>query len=568
MKINGMIGPGKDLPANLKRLSRKDFLRLGGAGVAGAAMLGTAGCGVFDSSGDSGGGGNGSGGSSVSVNLGDTIRDLNSTTTTDSVSTDLLLNVMDGLYRLNDNQEPVPAMAEGIEVSEDQLTYTFTIKDGVTWSDGSPVTAQDFEFAWIRALDPETAGQYAFIIAQFVEGATEFNAGDGSREDVGISATDDKTLEVTLAEPAPFFLGLTSFFTYLPQKQSFVEDQGDNYAQNAGGLLYNGPYILEEVQPTQGATFVKNADYWDADNVDIQRIEGRIVKELDTAVNLYESGELDVTEIDSQYVDEFRGSPDFHSQTNFACFYMVFNYADEVFRNANIRKAFQIGYDRAALTNEIINNGSEPASGYVPAGIAANGGDAQTFRQVQGSVQPAFDAQEAKRLFEQGIQEVGENPTIELLAYDDSVARDIATFLQSQFEDNLGAKIDVNVQPFDRKLELEANGEFQLSWQGWIGDYNDPMTFLDLWLSDASFNTQKYVNDRYDQLITEAQGEADAAARLDLMLEAERLLVEEDAGCAPMYFEGQANLLRPTIKNFIEHPYGAGKDFKLWRLES
>jgi oligopeptide transport system substrate-binding protein len=567
MRIEEMLKKG-DGVRRTPGISRKDFLRLSGTGLAGAALLGTAGCGVFSSGGSGGGGGGGGGGgNSISLNLGDTIRDLNSTTTTDSVSTDVLLNVMDGLYRLDANTQPQPAIAEGVEISDDQLSYTFTLKDGVKWSDGSEVTAQDFEYAWIRAIDPDTAGQYAFIIYQFIEGATEFATGEGSREDVGIRATDDKTLEVQLILPAPFFTGLTSFFTYYPQKQNFTEEEDDNYAQSADALLYNGPYTLTNFEPTQGVTFVKNDQYWNADTVDIQKIEARIVKELDTAVNLYESGQLDDTEIDSNYVDEYKGTPDLHSQTFFATFYMVFNNRDPIFQNLKIRQAFQIGYDRDALAKQILNNGSEPADGYVPEGMNANGGvPNQTFREVQGPVQPEFDPAEAKSLFQQGVEEVGENPPIELLAYDDSTSRDIATFLQEQFE-NMGAKINVKVQPFDRKLELESNGEFQLSWQGWIGDYNDPMTFLDLWLSDASFNTQKYDNPRYDELITQAQEEPDAAARLELMQEAERLMVEEDAACAPMFYDGEVRLLRPTITNYVEHPYGGGIDISLWKLQ-
>ncbi len=551
---------------DLKRLSRRDFLKVGGTGLAGAALLGTAGCGsIFGGGQDGGNGGGGENNESITLNLQDTVRDLNSTTTTDSVSTDILLNVIEGLYRLDVNQKPEPAMAEGVEVSDDQLTYTFTLKDGIQWSNGDPVTAQDFEFAWLRALNPDTAGQYAFIIAQFVSGGTPFNAGEGSREDVGIRATDDKTLEVELEAPTPFFLSLTSFFTYLPQNQRFVEEQGDNYAQNAGGLLYNGAYTLNNFNPTSGVTFVKNEDYWDADNVDIERVEAKIVKQLDTAVNLHQSGELDITEISQEFVDQFRDSPDFQSQTNFACFNLSFNFDVPVFQNANVRKAFQMGVDYEALTQQILNDGSEPATGWVPAGIA--GPENQTFREAQGSVVPSFDAQEAKRLFEQGIEEVGSNPTIELLSYDTDTAQATAEFLQAQFEDNLGAKINVTIQPFDRKLELEANGEFQLSFQGWIGDYNDPMTFLDLWLSDASFNTGKYQSDRYDELITQAQAEADPAARMDLMLEAERLLVEEDAALAPMFFEGEVRLISPFIKDFISHPYGAGIDIKLWKVE-
>lgn len=556
-------------PPDLTRFSRRDFLKMGGTGLAGAALLGTAGCGnLFGGSGGGGNGGGGGGGDSITINLEDAIRDLNSTTTTDSVSTDVLLNVMDGLYRLDENTEPQPAIAESVEISDDQLNYTFTIREGVQWSDGSAVTAQDFEYAWLRALDPETAGQYAFIIGQFIEGGTEFNAGEGSRENVGIRATDDRTLEVTLAAPAPFFLGLTSFFTYLPQKQSFVEEQGDNFAQNAGGLLYNGPYTLTEFNSTEGVTFQKNDRYWNADNVDIQQVEAVIVTEQDTIVNLYEGGDLDVAGLTAEYVDEYRDAPELQTQTYFATYYMTWNYENEIFQNPNILKAMQIGFDREAIAAQILNNGSTPATGYVPAGMAANGEDDQTFREVQGATVPEFNADEARRLFQQGVDELGQEPgEVELLVYEGDPAEDVAAFLQEQFRENIGLRVNIRVQPFDAKLQLEADGDFEISWQAWIGDYNDPMTFLDLYLSDSSFNTGGYQNDQYDQLIRDAQAEADPAARLELMQEAERVLVEEDAAVAPIYFDGRARLVRDTIRNYVDQPYGGGIDIALWRLE-
>jgi len=568
------IGPNRGLVGT--RISRKDFLRIGGTGLAGAALLGTAGCGSVFGGGQSGGGGGG-GSSAITVNLQDSIRGLDSAANvTDEVSFNVLINSIEGLYRLDEDARPVPGQAEDVQISEDGLDYTFTLRDGIQWSNGDPVTSNDFKYAWLKAMDPDTGGQYAYILTQFIKGGDAFNTGptsdknkqqhDQLRDSVSIETPDDKTMRVTLESPAPFWLGLTAFPVYLPQNQSYVEEQGDQYGQNADKVLYNGPYSLSDYNPTQGVTFVKRDDYWDAENVDMQRVEGKIVKEIETAVNLHEQGELDITEITQEYVDEYRDSPDFQQSTEFATFYLAFNEDVPIFQNRNVRKAFQMGFDREAMVSQIISDGSVAATGVVPPGIQGPGN--QTFRQALGPTMPDFDPQEAKRLYEQGLEEVGgQEPTIELLSYETSTARDVATFLQSQFEDNLGAKVNVKIQPFDRKLELEANGEFQLSYQGWGADYNDPMTFLDLWESESSFNTGGYENPRYDELIDQAQTEADPARRMDLMLEAERILIEEDAGTAPMFFQGTTRLIEPFIKNFVYQPYGGSLTLRLYRVQ-
>jgi oligopeptide transport system substrate-binding protein len=547
------------------QISRRDFLKISGTGLAGATLLGTAGCGVFSGSGGGGGGGGSS--KSVAINLEQTVKDLDSAQTTDSVSTEILQNVMSGLYRLDPNSRPFPDMAEGVDISEDGLTYTFTLRDGIKWSNGDPVTSQDFKYAWLRALDPKTASLYAYIISTFVKGADEYNTGKGSPDDVAIETPDDKTLEVTLLAPAPYWLGLTSFFTYLPQQQKFVEQQGDDYASGTENLLYNGPYMITQFNPTSGVTVVKNEDYWNADNVDISKVEAKVVKDTDTAVNLFESGQLDETVIDTEFVTEYKGKPELVTTTQFATGYLTFNRKVPLFRNENVRRAIQMGFDRAALNYKILNNGSEPATGFVPDGIA--GPDDKTFREAEGPTMPDYDPQKAKELFKKGIEEVGENPTIELLSEDDSLTRDFVTFMQSEFE-KMGMKIDLKPQPFAQRLKLEEDDKYQMSAQAWYADYDDPMTFLDLFESSSTYNTSiagHYKNERYDQLINDAKKETDAAKRMDMLLEAEKILVEEDAALAPWRFYGQAFLVDPaTITRFVYQPYGGGKDYSLWKL--
>jgi oligopeptide transport system substrate-binding protein len=223
--------------------------------------------------------------------------------------------------------------------------------------------------------------------------------------------------------------------------------------------------------------------------------------------------------------------------------------------------------DRDALNHKILNNGSEPATGLVPDGIAGPGD--QTFREAEGPTVPDYDPQQAKELFEKGIEEVGENPTIELLSEDDSLTRDFVTVMQSELEE-IGMKIDLKPVPFAQRLKLEEDDDYQMSAQAWIADYDDPMTFLDLFESSSSYNTSiagHYKNERYDQLISGAKEEADEAKRMDMLLEAEKILVEEDAAMAPWRFYGSAYLVDPeTISRFVDQPYGGGKDYSLWKL--
>jgi oligopeptide transport system substrate-binding protein len=545
------------------QLSRRDFLKISGTGLVGATLLGTAGCGVF-----SGGGGGGGGGSSksIAINLEDTVKDLDSATTTDQTSTEILQNVMSGLYRLDANARPVPDMAEGVDISKDRLNYTFTLRDGIKWSNGDPVTSNDFKYAWLRALDPKTASLYSYIISTFVKGADAYNTGKGSPDDVAIETPDDKTLEVTLLAPAPYWLGLTAFWTYYPQNQKFVEQQGDKYANGTDNLIYNGPYKMTQFNPTSGMTVVKNENYWNADNVDISKVEAKIVKEYDTAVNLFESGQLDETDIQGEYVTQYKGKPELVTITSFVTGYLTYNFDVPILKNENVRRAIQMGFDRATMNYKLINNGSEPATGLVPDGIA--GPDDKTFREAEGPTMPDYDAEKAKELYKKGTDEVGKNPEIELLTYDDSESRDLATFLQSELE-KIGMKLKVKVQPFAQKLKLEEDGDFQLSNQAWQADYDDPMTFLDLFESSSTYNTSiagGYKNEHYDQLINDAKKETDDAKRMNMLLEAEKILVEEDAGVAPWRFYGTAYLVKTFITRFVEQPYGGGKDYALWKL--
>jgi oligopeptide transport system substrate-binding protein len=553
----------KDKTPGAVLITRRDFLKIGGGGLAGAVLLGTAGCGVFQQGGQQGGESGDE--NTLSYNLAGDIPDMDPTTMTDVNSVRLITNVMEGLYRIDENEEPQPAQAEGVEIEDDELTHTFTLRDGIEWSNGDPVTSRDFKYSWLRAMDPDTAAPYSYIIAPYIEGGAEFNAGEGSAEDVAIETPDDRTLRVTLVNPTPFFLGLTAFPTYYPQRQEFVEQRGDQYAQSAEALLYNGPFTMTRFDPAGGATLAKNENYWDKENVAVQRVDCKVVKEVATAVNLYEGGQLDVvSSITSEYVDQYEDDPAFQTVVQFVTWWFAMNFEDEVFQNENIRRAIQISFNGDALADKILNNGSVGAEGIVPPGMAGPGD--QTFREAVGPTVPAYDPERARELWQQGVEELGQEPSLTYLSQDNSTARDIATFLQSELRKNLGVTVEVNVQPFDRFIELLDNGEYQLGLYGWIADYNDPMTFLDLWLSDTPLNYSNFQNERYDALINAAKVEPDEQVRMNKLIEAERLLVEEQTAIAPVHHEGAALLVRPSVRNWVQHPTGS-IEFKYARVE-
>jgi oligopeptide transport system substrate-binding protein len=557
------VRPGKVLVG--PQMSRRDFLKIGGTGLAGAALLGTAGCGsVFGGAGSGGGGGAGS--STLNLNLTAEIPELDSALTSDVVSFDVLTNVMEGFYRLDLDNEPVPAAAEGVELSNGDLTYTFTLRDGLQWSNGDPVTSHDYKYAWLKVLNPDTAATYAYIISTFVKGADEYNTKKGSAKDVAIETPDDKTLRVTVVSKAPFFLQLTSFAIYFPQQQEFVEKLGDKYAQDADSLLYNGPYIMTQGSEGGGGTavFKKNDKYWDKGSVAVNTVNGRIVKEEDTAINLYEGGELDLTQLTGARVKQYRDSPDFFRFPLPFTVYGRLNQKAPGLDNLNIRKALMIGFDREALTEQVLQDGSLPAYGYVPPAITPGPGN-QTFREANGDLVPK-DVSSARQFWEKGIEEVGEEPKLTMLFSDDSLQRDIATYMQDQYKEHLGANFDVEVVTFDAALDRVDAEDYQINYAfGWIGDYDDPMTFMDLYLSDSPFNNSFFKSEEYDRLIKEAQTTSDLQLRMQNMLKAEQILIEQ-AATVPVYFAVFAGVRKPYFKHYAYHSFG-GTDWKYARIQ-
>lgn len=503
------------------------------------------------------------------------IPTMDSALVTDAVGFDLLNNVNEGLYRLNQENVAVPAIADGEPtVSEDGLVYTFKLRDA-NWSDGSPVTANDFEFAWKRAMNPDTASEYGpYMMGGVIKNATEISEGAVEYTELGVKALDEKTLEVTLEKPTPYFLSLMSFGTFLPQKEEFVTAQGENYAKNSESILYNGPFTLANWDGT-GLSWqlLKNEQYWDKDTVKLTEINYDVVKEPATAVNLYTNGEKDRAGLSGEYAMQYAADPELLKESETSVFYFKYNQERNgektPLANVNIREAITKAFNKEDLATVVLANGSVPANYLVPKDFTFDE-DGNDFRDVNGDMS-TFNVEEAQAAWEKGLAELGvKELSIEILGGDTELSKKMDEYFKSQLETNLpGLTVTLKEVPFNVRLDLDTNQDYEIQVAGWGPDYQDPYTFMNLWLTGGGNNKMSYSNPEYDKLVNSANNELalDAAARWQALADAEKLLIEKDFGIGPIYQRGLMFLQKPYVKGIIAHPFGGDYSYKWAYIE-
>jgi len=469
----------------------------------------------------------------------------------------VLENVFEGLMTFDENGELVEGMAEKYEISEDGLTYKFYIRDGAKWTNGDPVTAYDFEYSWKRALAPETASYYASILYP-IKGAEAYNTGEGSADDVGVKALDDKTLEVTLENPTAYFLELTAFYTYFPVNKNVVESNPD-WAKDPSTYVSNGPFKLVEWKHNDQIIIEKNENYYNADKIKLDGIDFDIIEDQNTAWQKYEGGEYDIlVDVPTSVVAQLKAQNDPQLNIGFqvGTYYYNVNPKIKPFNNVKVRKALSMALDRTVITEKITQGGQIPAYGVVPPGMEDENG--KDFREVQGDLFK-YNVEEAKKLFEEGLKEEG--MTVEdfnkqqfVILYNTSEShKKIAQAAQEMWRNNLGIEIGLENVEFQVKLDREKAGDYQISRAGWIGDFMDPITFLDLWWSKSEFNDVKYNNPEYDKLIETAKKSNDQAARMKAMKDAEKMLIN-DMPVIPVYFYTQPYTVKSNVKGIVKVP--------------
>ncbi|MCU9602271.1 peptide ABC transporter substrate-binding protein [Pallidibacillus thermolactis] len=480
---------------------------------------------------------------------------------------------MEGLYRLGEDGEIKEGIAKGEpEVSEDGLTWTFKLREDAKWSNGDPVTAHDFVYSWQRAVKPETKSEYGpYMMAGVIKNADEISKGELPVEELGVKAIDDYTLEVQLANPTPYFESLTTFGTFMPLNQKFVEEHGENFATSEATLLFNGPFKLDIKDDNQNITqanewkLVKNEDYWDADTVQLEEINFVVSKDPQTNVNLYNEGDIDRADLSADLVDQYISHDDYRIVPEASVFYLKMNQERKgeqtPLANKNIRKAINNAIDREALVN-VLNNGSIAATGLIPKDFVTvpGGGD---FREENGDF-AAYDKDTALEAWNKGLEELGvDSIELELLTDDrEGATKTFNENLAHQLETNLpGLKVNIKPVPFKNRLQLDTDQDYELQVAGWGPDYLDPFTFLSLFVTDGGNNKMGYSNAEYDQLISETQTTTDQEQRYQKFLEAEKILLEE-SGIAPLYQRARSQLHSPKIQGEIINKFGATYEWK------
>lgn len=476
----------------------------------------------------------------------------------DSQSAMVNNNAFEGLLRLDEKNEAQPALAESYDVSDDKLTYTFHLRDGLVWSNGTPLTAEDFVFSWLKQMSTEATNGYSFIMTDYIVNGAEYNEGTVKGEEVGIKALDEKTLQVTLKAPTPYFPRLTTLCQFFPLNEAYVTEKGDQYGLSADNMIYCGPYTIISYDPAVGATLKKNEKYWDAAEVKVDNAQVRVMKDGAAALNAYLANELSQVKLDSSNVAAYENDPEFHSASEFRTEYLQFSLTNPVMANENIRRAVSMAIDRDTLAKAILADGSSPSAGLIAEGMYGN--DSKTFRELNGNISP-FDKEQAKKYWEDGVKELGETPTLTLLVRDDSVTKAIATYIQSELNKNLGIDIVIDTKTVQARNELMDSGNYMFASTAWGADYDDAMTYLDLWTNGTPYRGS-YTNEKYNELINGARTETDDAKRLDMLLEAEKILVKDEVVVAPLFHRGSATLTKSNVKGLINHPFGPEVEFK------
>jgi len=499
--------------------------------------------------------------------LGQEPKTIDQSKSTDSYSSQVLTNCQEALTRVvqgeNGKDKIEPGMAESWKASEDKTVWTFNLRDA-KWSDGQAITAKDFIYGITRTLDQNTASQYAFLLFP-IKNAKEFNNATVKAEELGVKAIDDKTLEFTLKAPCPYFLDLTYFKVMQPQRQDIVEQHGDKYGSEANTMMYSGPFKISEWVHSNKIELVKNPEYWDAENVKLEKATMKIIKDESARMNELYNGSLDMAAVSKpEWVEKFDSTGNYEVKKGYdaGTNYTYFNQTDKLFSNAKVRKAFIIVSDRENYAKTLMRGLAEPALSFVPPKVEIGGEEYRTKVNDLPVKDLMAENPDPKALLIEGMKELGlgEDPstiTIKLLeGGTDARSKEMAESRQQNYKEKLGINVDVEYVEWAQFQTRTDAMEYQVASAAWSGDYNDPNTYLDLWMSGAKTVPTGWSNPKYDEIIDKASQTADPEERTKLFKEAERVLVYEDGVISPDVWRFKNTYVRKYVKSYSAPMFG------------
>lgn len=473
--------------------------------------------------------------------------------------------IMEGLTR-NNSGTIQPGMAEKWDISPDGLTWTFHLRDA-KWTDGQPVKAQDFYTGAMRAIDPKDPKDYAYFLYDIV-GAEDYNSGKATADQVGIKVIDDKTISYTLKTPVPYFDYLVSFPTYGPCRQDLLDKNGTKFNAEAETLVTNGPFKVTSWKHESEMVFEKNADYWDAANIKLEKVTGLMIADDSTEFNMYEAGELDHTIALNADQKAALTKGTVNTYADGSVWFFDFNTTDKVLKNANIRRALTLAVDRKSFIENVAKAPWRPALAYVQPDIIPDADGKTPFRNKTPEYFKDNDVEGAKAALAAGLKELGLTslPKMKFLCNDAATAQQYAQAFQEMWKKNLGVEVELEPVPSAVRIERQHKHDFQISLAGWGPDYPDPMTDLDLYVTGAGNNDPAYSNPEYDKLIKAAKVETDRNKRSEMLHQAEDILMR-DMPIGPLYYRYRDYAVREYVKNFHRNALGADIDFTYAYIE-
>ncbi len=484
--------------------------------------------------------------------LGNEPDGLDPSVTNNSFASPFLNNLFEGLVTYDASGSLAPGNAESWTISEDGTVYTFTLREGLKWSDGTDLTSADYLYTFKRILTPATTAQYLSLVTDYIVGAQEYFDGTGTEEALGVSAPDPQTLVLTLKAATPYFLDILPMWTFSPVQQATVEANGDRWTASADTYVSNGPFMVSQINMGESVVLVKNPNYYAADSVKLEKLTFRYILDLATSLMAYEAGEIqgmrNIPSSDYQrLVAEDAGMV---TVPSYATTYYNFNCGKAPFDNALVRKAFNLAIDRQSLIDDVIQSPATPAVSFIAPGYSVDGEDFTVGRSDFG-ISPTADVEGAKAALAEAGYPDGEGfPTITLSYYTDDTVKKIVEAMAAMLMENLNININITNEEWSVYYPNVQAGNYELCAMGWGADYLHPMTFLPLLKTGDVNNLAFYSNPDYDALVAQVQAETDAKVAMDLMRQADNI-VSAEYPMMPLYYRSNSMLLKGNVQGVL-----------------